>query len=230
MNKDSQLYQVLVRIENGIKRMNEQAAAVRWYLEADDIETAYDKALKLEAVTEKTTLLTRVLPAYTGHPRGNEMVEEIIVDSVPVEMGFTAEGWFCLRMPTLLPKKQSGSTEYIRGYLAPAMSSYFAGKPRVRYKDCVMIFRHVYDRQRPERLKRDHDNIEVNKVADIVAMYVLPDDKPKICSHYYCSAAASEDRTEVYVVPKHDFSMWFVEEKAMPDKGVMLYENIIAGA
>lgn len=52
MNKDSQLYQVLVRIENGIKRMNEQAAAVRWYLEADDIETAYDKALKLEAVTE----------------------------------------------------------------------------------------------------------------------------------------------------------------------------------
>lgn len=55
MNKDSQLYQVLVRIENGIKRMNEQAAAVRWYLEADDIETAYDKALKLEAVTEKTT-------------------------------------------------------------------------------------------------------------------------------------------------------------------------------
>lgn len=93
-----------------------------------------------------------------------------------------------------------------------------------------MIFRHVYDRQRPERLKRDHDNIEVNKVADIVAMYVLPDDKPKICSHYYCSAAASEDRTEVYVVPKYDFPMWFVEEKAMPDKGVILYENIIAGA
>ena len=66
MNKDSQFYQVLVRIENGIKRMNEQAAAVRWYLEADDIGTAYDKALKLEAVTEKTTLLTRVLPAYTS--------------------------------------------------------------------------------------------------------------------------------------------------------------------
>ena len=128
------------------------------------------------------------------------------------------------------PQKQSGSTEYIRGYLAPVMSRYFTGKPRVRYKDCVMIFRHVYDRQRPERLKRDHDNIEVNKVADIVAMYVLPDDKPKICSHYYCSAAASEDRTEVYVVPKHDFPMWFVEEKAMPDKGVTLYENIIAGA
>ena len=77
---------------------------------------------------------------------------------------------------------------------------------------------------------RDHDNIEVNKVADIVAMHVLSDDNPSVCSHYYCSASASEDRTEVYVVPKHDFPRWFIEEKAMPDKGVMLYENIIAGA
>ena len=69
MNKESQFYQVLVKIENGIKRMSEQAAAVRWYLEADDLDAAYDKALGLEAVTEKTTLLTRVLPAYTTVPQ-----------------------------------------------------------------------------------------------------------------------------------------------------------------
>ena len=43
-------------------------------------------------------------------------------------------------------------------------------------------------------------------------------------------AVLQEDRTEVYVVPKHDFPMWFVKEKARPDKGVMLYENIICGA
>lgn len=43
MNKESQFYQVLVKIENGIKRMSEQAAAVRWYLEADDLDTAYAK-------------------------------------------------------------------------------------------------------------------------------------------------------------------------------------------
>lgn len=230
MNKNSNFYKVLVKIETGIKRMSEQAAAVRWYLEADDVETAYEKAIKLEAVTEKTTLLTRVLPAYTGNPNAAGLVEEIIAETIPVEMGFTAEGWFCLRMPTLLPKKQSGSTEYIRGYLVEAMKKFFAGKPRIRYRDCVLVFRHVYDKTRPEKLRRDHDNIEVNKVADIVAMHVLPDDNPSVCSHYYCSASASEERTEVYVVPKHDFPLWFVDEKAMPDKGVMLYENIISGA
>lgn len=71
---------------------------------------------------------------------------------------------------------------------------------------------------------RDHDNIETNMVTDILALYVLPDDHPAVCSHYYCSAAGSEDRTEVYVIPKHNFPMWMVEEKTLPDKGVKLYE------
>ena len=109
-------------------------------------------------------------------------------------------------------------------------NKFFNGRPRIRYRDCVLVVRHVYDKTRPERKMRDHDNIEVNMVTDIVATKVMPDDNPNVCTHYYCSAAASEDRTEVYVVPKHDFPMWFVEEKAMPDKGVMLYENIICGA
>ena len=230
MNKESQFYQVLVKIENGIKRMSEQAAAVRWYLEADDLDTAYDKALKLEAVTEKTTLLTRVLPAYTGYRTAKEDVADIIAKEIPVEIGFTAEGWFCLRMPTLLPKKSSGSHDYIRTYLLPAMDKFFNGRPKIRYRDCVLVVRHIYDMRRQERRMRDHDNIEVNMVTDIVATKVMPDDNPNVCTHYYCSAAASEDRTEVYVVPKHDFPMWFVKEKAMPDKGVMLYENIICGA
>ena len=61
-------------------------------------------------------------------------------------------------------------------------------------------------------VRRDHDNIEVNMVSDIVAMYVLADDCPSVCSHYYCSAAGEEDRTTVYVVPKQDFPKWLQEE------------------
>ena len=71
---------------------------------------------------------------------------------------------------------------------------------------------------------RDHDNIEINMVSDIVAMYVMPDDGPAVCAHYYCSAAAEQERTEVYVVPKSDFPAWLSGEAAMPDGGVKLYE------
>jgi len=108
---------------------------------------------------------------------------------------------------------------------AHAMQEFFKDKPPVHYDDCVLIFRHVYDRERPERLNRDHDNIEVNIVADIVALYTMPDDGPSVCDHYYCSAAAAEDRTEIYVVPRDDFPQWLVVEETMPDDGVELHDT-----
>ena len=70
-----------------------------------------------------------------------------------------------------------------------------------------------------------HDNIEINMVSDIVAMYVMPDDGPQVCSHYYCSAGGTAERTEVYVVPKQEFQKWLEWETTIPDKGVLLNEN-----
>lgn len=54
------------------------------------------------------------------------------------------------------------------------MRRFFAGNVPVSYPDYVLIFRHVYNQNRPERAWRDHDNIEVNIVADVIALYLLP--------------------------------------------------------
>ena len=133
---------------------------------------------------------------------------------------------FCIRLPLLLPKKERGSASYIRGILYPALRNFFQGKAPVRYPESIMIFRHVYEKGRPERRCRDHDNIEVNMVSDTVAMYVLTDDAPPCCDHFYCSAASTQERTEVYVVPARDFPQWLVLEPLIPDEGVMLHENV----
>lgn len=226
MKQTSTFIQALDKIDDGIKQMKEHIALVRWFYDIENMEQTYEKAMKLEEVSEKTVLLTRALPAYTGRPTAEADVDNLIAQNIQMEIGFTVEGWFSLRIPALLPKKGTGSTDYVRSFLYPAMKAFFDGKPPIRYKDCVLVFRHVYDRSRPERQMRDHDNIEVNMVSDIVAMYVMPDDSPSVCSHYYCSADSSEDRTEVYVVPKHDFPIWFIEEKAMPEKGVILFDTI----
>ena len=217
----------LERIDAHLQRMNVQSAAVRWAYEAGDIDTAFRHALTLEENMEKAVLLTRVLPAYTGHPKAMDAVEKIMEEEIPLQIGYTAEGWFCVRIPALLPKKEHGSADYIRAFLFPAMRRFFLGKEPVRFRDCVLIYRHVYSRDRPERQWRDHDNIETNMVSDIVALYVMPDDGPKVCSHYYCSAAGNEDRTEVYVVPKTDFCTWLEAEKNMPDEGVEILENCL---
>ena len=225
MKQNSSFSKVLDKIENKIQLISEQFNSVRFLYKSGLISEAYEKSMLLEEASEKLVLLTRVLPAYTGNPHAVMDVNNIMRISVPLEIGFTFEGWFSVRIPALLPKKTKGSADYVRSFLYPAMSDFFKTAPPVRYTDCVLIYRHVYDRNRSERRKRDHDNIEINMVSDIIALYVMPDDGPSICSHYYCSAEGCEDRTEIYVVPKKDFSVWFTLENSMSDEGVKLYET-----
>jgi hypothetical protein len=225
MKTHSTFQKALDKIDAKIQELHEQAFSVRRSYQDGNIKQAYESALRLEEVSEKTVLLTRALPAYTGNPKARLETENLIKLSIPIEIGFTEEGWFSLRIPALLPKKDAGSADYIRSSLYLAMREFFLDSQPVRYNDCVLIYRHIYARDRPERKKRDHDNIEVNMVSDIVAMYVLPDDGPSVCSHYYCSAQGQSDRTEVYVVPQCEFTGWLENEKQMPEQGVKLYEK-----
>ena len=225
MAGEGSFIKVLDKVELAKRSMEAQMAYVRRFYQDADLQAAYDAALQLEEISEKLVLFTRRLPAYTGSPVAESAVENCMAESIPVEIGFTAEGWFALRIPALLPKKASGSADYVRSFLYPAMRRFFQAQPPVRYRDCVLVYRHVYGRDRPERRYRDHDNIEINMVSDIVALYVMPDDSPKVCSHYYCSVSGADDRTEVYVVPKEDFPLWLVTERAASDKGVKLYET-----
>lgn len=225
MGRKSSFLMALDRVEQIENTTRGQVAAIRGFWREQQRKLAYEEAMRLEEATEKMVLMARVLPAYTGCPFAEMEVQNTIALSIPVEIGFTRENWFGLRIPALLPKKAAGSASYIRSFLYPAMRQFFEKQPPVRYQNCVLVYRHVYDRERPERRKRDHDNIEVNMVSDIVAMYVMPDDGPQICSHYYCSAAGALERTEVYVVPKEEFPAWLEKADKMPDEGVKLYEK-----
>lgn len=225
MKNNSQFVETLNAVDRRMQEARKQSDLIRIACNAGDRMTAHELALQLEDRAERMLLLCRALPLYTGHPKARDAVEEIIDKNIPVQIGFTEEGWFCVRIPLLLPKKKKGSVDYIRGFLYRAMHRFFCGKDPVRYNKCVLIYRHVYSRDRPERQWRDHDNIEINLVTDIVALYVMPDDGPKVCCHYYCSAAGSEERTEVYVVSREDFHAWLETEKTMPEEGVTLYEN-----
>lgn len=225
METNESFARTLAKFENQLRKLDMAAKNTRYMFEIGNMELAYEVALRLADVSERITLLARALPAYTGNPLAAQDVENLIRQHISVEIGFTMEGWFCVRIPLLLPKKEAGSANYIRSFLYPAIREFFADKPPVRYSDCVLIYRHVYDQRRPERQRRDHDNIEINMVSDIIALYVMDDDAPSLCRHYYCSAAGSEERTEVYVVPTCDFPNWLITEKVIPDEGVMLYEN-----
>lgn len=124
MKAETTYMKTLGKVEAKLSRMKEQAAAVRWFYENGNLLESYNRALRRGTV-EQTVLLTRVLPAYTGAVGATTQTDAIISDTIPVEVGFTAEGWFSIRIPALLPKKASGSADYIRSYLYPAMRKFF---------------------------------------------------------------------------------------------------------
>lgn len=221
----SEFAQCLEAAQRRLKRANTEFARTEQLAGQKDMPGAFGAAFAFEAEVEKLALLARVLPAYTGHPKALDLAEQTMEETIPVTMGFGKRGWFCLRIPALLPKKGTGSPIYIQEYLYPAMRRFFDGKPPTRYPDCVLAYRHVYDQKRPERACRDHDNIEQNMVTDIVALYLLPDDAPLRCAHYYCSAMGPQDQTEVYVVPRELFPCWLESEKANDLKEEKLYET-----
>ena len=181
--------------------------------ESRDLEKALQMSVTAAKISEGVALKTRALPAHTGHPQAERMVQEAISESVPVDISLTEKGWFYLRMPILLPRKEKSPRTYLRGFLYPALAAFARERPPIRYRDCVMIFRPTYDRNRPEREYRDHDNIELNTVVDAVAMFFLVDDTPFECRHYYCSVVGDEESTEVFIVPRNEFGVWLSQEK-----------------
>ena len=217
-----QLDRAIKEAEKLLKQLN----AVKTDYAEKRIEDALEKSVSAARIVESVALKTRALPAYTGHPHADSMVQKAIDEAIPVEMGFTEEGWFSLRIPILLPRKEKSSRSYLRGFLYPALERFTCRKPKNRYRNCVLIFRHVYDRNRPEREYRDHDNIELNTVVDAVAMFFLVDDTPLECRHYYCSAAGDEERMEVYIVPRADFESWLVIENSPEKLRKKLYDNV----
>ena len=208
-----------------LEKARNALASTKALAEGGQTKAAFTAAFDLAYEAERLTLLTRALPAYTGNPKAMVLSEQLVADTVPIRLGFTREGWFAVFLPMLLPKKDKGNADYIRLMLYPAMRRFMERMTPFCYTDCVLIFRHVYNWKRPERSYRDHDNIEINTVADIVALYVMKDDCALRCSHYYCGAAGASERTEVYVVPQPAFEEWIAAEKAFPDEGVELLET-----
>ena len=186
-------------------------------IEYNDENGAYDCSLETERIAERLIFQLRNLATYSGDKEACEAVVRNIQETALVEVGYTEEGWFRLSIPALLPRKEKGNPEYVRSLIYPAMSDFFTGKQVEKFKDCTLVYLHTYDVNRPKREWRDHDNVEVNAVTDIVALFVMLDDSPHICEHYYASKSGTENRTEVFVLPKRDL------EKFRTQKG--LYDS-----
>ena len=95
----------LAKLEGRVKKLNMALHNTRHLYELGDQEMTYAVAMRQADTAEQVTLLARALPACTGNPIAAQELQDVMAINVPVEMGFTKEGWFSVRLPLLLPKR-----------------------------------------------------------------------------------------------------------------------------
>ena len=204
----------LLTAQRRLKKVQATLAKTLLFEEGKRYELAYEQAFDFAYEAEKLTLLAREIPAYTGHPKARERMEEQVANTIPISIELIPEGWLKAVIPALLPRKECGNQDYIQENLFPAMRRFMQSRPPFHFGKSVIVFRHVYNHERPERLLRDHDNIELNAVVNVIALYLLRSDGPKWLEHYYCAARGETDSTEVYLVPQDDFDGFRVALKS----------------
>ena len=195
--------------QNLLNRAQKSLDEINLYLKRNDVFCAITESYNYEMLSEKIVNNARLLPIASGLPKAKDIVVDNIIKENNVLVEYTEENWFHINFPALLPKKEQGNPSYIRTTVQSALKTFFTNnKKRPLQDNCVMIFQHNYNKERPEREFRDHDNIELNAIVDLVALYALIDDAPMKCKHFYCSRISDHDSTDVFLVPSEDFILW----------------------
>lgn len=195
-----------------LKQLDISLSKMEGLIEKEDRDGMILESFNCEKLAERLCNVSRLLPVATGKPKIINDVNKIILEENTVDICYTEEGWFKATIPSLLPKKEKGDPSWIRATLHAGMDEFFSkNEKQLIREDSIMIFRHCYSKERTYRDYRDHDNIELNAVVDMITLYVLVDDSPMRLKHFYCSAIEEIDKTEVFVVPVKDFSKWLTK-------------------
>ena len=134
-------------------------------------------------------------------------------DAMDIEVS-SRDGVIEITLPCLLPKKKKGeSCDFLVGPLTAAMSVFAEEHRMPRMEHCVICFSHIYNREQPERRVRDYDNIELKKLLDITASYILSDDNGLLCDAYNTTELGDADRTVISIMESERFPRWLEERQ-----------------
>lgn len=77
----------LQKANNLVHRLDVELQGAERLAAENQIAAAYELFLRAAETSERLTLVTRTLPAYTGSPSAQENTTRVISDSIPVEIG-----------------------------------------------------------------------------------------------------------------------------------------------
>jgi len=184
---------------------------------ANDIDKAFAADIKdtnklLHKVAISSEYLTRnlrdhVANGYFGATKKDYLLTaaEVLEISVSENNGIVE-----IVIPGLLPKRKNKGANFIYDPLFSVLKKYSDdnGPPQRRGKS-VMCFLHHYNKELGLKDRvRDHDNIELGDIKNIITLYFLVDDSGFWCRDYHETVLSDKDKTSILIMSPEQFKEW----------------------
>lgn len=118
-------------------------------------------------------------------------------------------------LPGLMPKRTKRvNTTYLTDPLYYSLQSYTKEHTLPHFKECVVCFSHIFDRNLSSRRIRDYDNLECKQILDTAASFLMTDDSGLFCDAYHTTEFGDRDCTILTIMETSAFPKWLKEQKA----------------
>lgn len=117
-------------------------------------------------------------------------------------------------LPGLMPKRTKRvNTTYLTDPLYYSLRSYTREHPLPHFKECVVCFSHIFDKNLSSRRIRDYDNLECKQILDTAAGFLMTDDSGLFCDAYHTTEFGDRDCTILTIMETASFPEWLKEQK-----------------
>ena len=189
-------------------------------------EVAYGFTLATIESAEEFALQVRQLGRSQKIPDSEPEIQRMVDAVYKTELGFTKDGYFCMRFPRLIPGMDGRSMLYLKKNLSVHLEAFWKDRYGMSNNKHLIIFRHVYTYRHPAWERYVPADAEVDFVMRMVLKNVCHEFFGANFKHYHCCAMGEVECTEVYVVPNTDFPKWLEQEPNIPPSGWKLYESV----
>ena len=203
-----------MRIGDEIRRLGQDIVALQSVDVVDYPENysqlSYGAAIRGEDIIQK---LRRLVYETTNIQKVEYLADAANALGISVtERGGTVE----IVLPCLIPKRKNKSNDFIADPLFGALTRFIFSRqqPFEKFKHCVICITHVYDKALMNKRRiRDHDNIEIKGIINVINLFLLTDDSGSLCDIYSASEIAEDDFTKITIVDKDMFPEWLLGHK-----------------
>lgn len=117
-------------------------------------------------------------------------------------------------LPGLMPKRTKRvNTTYMTDPLYYSLQSYTREHTLPHFKECVVCFSHIFDKNLSSRRIRDYDNLECKQILDTAAGFLMTDDSGLFCDAYHTTEFGDRDCTILTIMETASFPEWLKEQK-----------------